>query len=354
MPDPNSLMFNPEIIHQIAQQYKKPLREMAQIEKELNSRFVEFSIPIRALVLSVISDEPLLLIGPPGTAKSRLIRAFSGMLGLINEDHPEENHKDYFEYLLTPFTEPGELFGFFDIGKLLDPDVRKLVRDKTNMMQEATVVYLDEVFNASSAILNSLLAFLNERFFHDRGTVVKAKNLKVLFAATNDVPSTQELRAVFDRFVLRCWVDNVKAEASDISKLIQAGWKETYAYSSKNRQAEQQEYRKHKLLDELSAMREHIRQLTTEGKLAPQTNPAAYSNLAQLTKAARDNDLSEMSNRRLIKITYVFFLHHAYLFAAGRQEVEELTLQWLISHYFYDSFDPKDDRFRNNLRRESR
>lgn len=106
-------MFDSQQIRKIGQAHEQPLRTMAKIEEELNERFVDFEMPIRALILFVISGEPLLLVGPPGTAKSRLIRAFSGMLGLLDENHPERDHPGYFEYLLTPFTEPGELFGFF-------------------------------------------------------------------------------------------------------------------------------------------------------------------------------------------------------------------------------------------------
>lgn len=355
-------MFDPNIVKQLANAHKRPLQEMAQIERELNERFVEFSHPIRALILAVISGEPLLLVGPPGTAKSRLIRAFSGMLGLLDEDHPENDHEGYFEYLLTPFTEPGELFGFFDIAQLLDTQNRKLARDDKGMMQHATVVYLDEVFNASSAILNSLLAFLNERVFHDRGKRIKVAKLKALFAATNDVPRTPELRAVFDRFVLRCWVDNVEPDASHIAPLITVGWKETYGLKDKptnNQPANQsaaETYRRNALLNDLEAMRENMRQLTTANQLSPQSPHAIYNNLAQFVKTARDNGLSEMSNRRLVKISYIMLLHRLYLVASVPQTeptvgADELQL---IPRYFYDSFDPKDDTLRNNLRREAR
>ena len=356
-------MFDPAVIQQLANKHKRPLQEMAQIERELNERFVEFGDPVLALILAVISGEPLLLVGPPGTAKSRLIRAFSGMLGLLNEDHPERDHPEYFEYLLTPFTEPGELFGFFDIAQLLDPQSRKLTRDDKGMMQHATVVYLDEVFNASSAILNSLLAFLNERVFHDRGKRIKVANLKALFAATNDVPRTPELRAVFDRFVLRCWVDNVEPNASRISHLVKAGWKETYGIKeiavANQQTSSTTTYRRNELLNDLESMREDIRRLTAANRLTPQTTHEIYDNLARYVKTARENGLSEMSNRRLIKISYIMLMHRVYFLAnQERPPSKELSIGaqelQLIQLYFFDSFDPKDDTLRNNLRREAR
>ena len=99
--------------------------------------------------------------------------AFAHICGLLGDDEfsgAEDRAYDgtlrefqqeprYFEYLLTPFTEPGELFGFFDIGKLFDAHGRSvgLERLHEGMMQHAEIIFLDEVFNASSAILNSLL-----------------------------------------------------------------------------------------------------------------------------------------------------------------------------------------------------
>ena len=147
----------------------------------------------------------MLLIGPPGTVKSRLIRAFCELIGLMDES--DSNNRDYFEYLLTPFTEPGELFGYYDISKATKGTLERM--DK-GMIQHARVVYLDEVFNGSSAILNSILAFMNERIFHDRGER-KPVALQCLFAATNRIPETPVLSAFFDRFLLRCKVENVRA-----------------------------------------------------------------------------------------------------------------------------------------------
>ena len=347
-------MFDHEIVLRLGKDHERVLLEIAQIEKELNERFVNFEMPARALVLSAISGEPLLLIGPPGTAKSRLIRAFSGMLGLLDEDHPERDHPGYFEYLLTPFTEPGELFGFFDIGIL--QKYGKLVRDDEGMMQYAAVVYLDEVFNASSAILNSLLAFLNERIFHDRGKRIKVQNLKALFAATNNVPQTPELRAVFDRFVLRCWVNNVEEKPTtvghfkaDISRLIRVGWKETYGSVIKA-DDDIRNYRENRLLIELGELRKVVNELTKANQLLPRAEQDMYSKMAELVKSARENGLSEMSNRRLVKMSYVHFLHHVYLYTTRTPpKDEELSLQWLVVHYFFDSSLPKDDPLSTKL-----
>src|SRR5262245_5404864 len=236
-------MFNRGGIVALGREYKSTFQKLVELEKGLKSRFRRIDDAIEALVLAVAAGEALLLIGPPGTAKSRLIRAFCHSVGLLSDDDmapphgttdtkPVKAHDDYFEYLLTQFTEPGELFGFYDLAALQgDPVTRRapeLRRDDQGMMQHAKIVFLDEVFNASSAILNSLLAFMNERKFHDRGRTTPVA-LECLFGATNDVPTSPELRAFFDRFLLRAWVDVVPEDQAMIHDLLSAGWRETHA-----------------------------------------------------------------------------------------------------------------------------
>lgn len=325
-------MFDPEILAKLASAATPQFEALAQIEDELNSRFVGLREPIRALVLAVACGEPLLLIGPPGTAKSRLIRAFCGKVGLIDEDDPSADHPQYFEYLLTPFTEPGELFGFYNIAQARE---NKLVRDDQGMMQNARVVYLDEVFNGSSAILNSILAFLNERIFHDRGQR-KQVAMESLFAATNHLPDAPELKAIFDRFVLRCHLTNIPATASDLAALVKAGWTETFS-------SRKQQTRYPQLLDQLAQLREKIRNLSTRKILLPRTEDPFYLGLTQLVQHARQYELSPMSNRRIVKMTYIMMIHC--LYEAARKGQVPATLSMgraelaLLPRYFLDRYD---------------
>ncbi len=258
-------MFEPRVLNGLVQHHEAVFQNLSHVEDTLNARFVGMEEQIRGLILAVASGEPLLLVGPPGCAKSRLVRAFCGVVGLIDEDHPEAQSDDYFEYLLTPFTEPGELFGFYDIAELYKGEQGKgLVRDDAGMLQHARVVFLDEVFNATSAILNSLLSIINEGFFHDRGARHQVR-LRNLFAATNSVPETAALRAFYDRFLLRCDVSNLAAGERfprELHKLVEAGWKETYAHHPKQETATQ-------LLDQLEHFRRHVRQLTDRQYLVP-------------------------------------------------------------------------------------
>lgn len=329
-------MFNPKTVQELVVSYHQVFKSLYHIEKILKERFADMDHIIEALILSAASGEPLLLIGPPGTGKSRLIRAFCGMIGLLDEDNPSKGHPDYFEYLLTPFTEPGELFGFYDIKSATEG--KQLKRYDEGMMQHARVVYLDEVFNGSSAILNSLLSFLNERVFHDRN-VRKEVKMECLFAATNNVPETPELRAMFDRFLLRCHVDNMPSNPLKITTLLEKGWYVTYS-------RHQGDGNFRKLLDDLRDFREKIKDYNDQKELMIKgTNKQFPTALTQLVSHARQYDLSQMSNRRLVKMLHVMLTHRVYHASCQEehQKKEEILLGpgqlELLPRYFLDRYD---------------
>jgi MoxR-like ATPase len=121
--------------------------------------------------------------------------------------------------LLTRFTEPNELFGPFDIRKLRDGE---LVTNTEGMLPEATFVFLDELLNANSAILNSLLMVLNERVFR-RGRETRKLPTLMVIGASNRLPEDDALHALFDRFLLRVHCDNVPPE--QLTEVLLAGWR---------------------------------------------------------------------------------------------------------------------------------
>src|SRR4029077_19679788 len=123
-----------------------------------------------------------------------------------------------FDYLLTRFTEPNELFGPFDIRKLREGD---LVTNTEGMLPEASLIFLDELLNANSAILNSLLMVLNERIFR-RGRETRALPILMVVGASNRLPEDDALHALFDRFLMRVCCNNVPGER--LGEVLQAGW----------------------------------------------------------------------------------------------------------------------------------
>ena len=157
----------------------------------------------------------------------------------------------------------------------LDPKDPRLERNVIGQMQRAEVVFLDEVFNASSAILNALLTFMNERKFHDRG-VVYPTPLKMLFGATNHAPREEGLGAVYDRFLLRCRMENAPAGHDALSRLLSAAWTETHSHAD----AGQGHFKD--LPGTLQTYRDTIETMTTEGKLVVDPLGKALPQLAAM------------------------------------------------------------------------
>ncbi len=162
---------------------------------------------IEVLGVALVAGENAFLLGPPGTGKSALVQE----LGQRLEGRT-------FDYLLTRFTEPSELFGPFDLRKLRDGD---LVTNTEGMLPEADFVFLDELLNANSAILNSLLLALNERVFR-RGRQTMPLPMLLTVGASNRLPEDDALAALFDRFLLRVVCDNV--EDPRLGEVLSAGW----------------------------------------------------------------------------------------------------------------------------------
>src|SRR5437763_221011 len=189
------------------QQQAAPLTtRLAMIAQALEARFLGKEEVIRLLLIATVAGEHAVLIGPPGTAKSALIRTFSKLL-----------QARYFEYLLTRFTEPNEIFGPVDIAAFREG---RYVRRTEGMLPDSEIVFLDEVFKSNSAILNALLTLLNERRYTSGGQVLRCPILSC-FGASNEVPSDETLTAIYDRFILRIRSDNL--DAYHFQDLLQKG-----------------------------------------------------------------------------------------------------------------------------------
>jgi MoxR-like ATPase len=182
-------------------------RLRTEVIEPLKQRFVGRDEVVDLIALALVAGEHLFLHGPPGTAKSALIHHFANAV-----------RGRYFEYMLTRFSEPNEIFGPIDIAQLREG---RVVTVTTGMLPEAEFVFLDELFNANSAILNNLLTVLNERIYR-RGIETHQLPLLSLFSASNHLPDDEALRALFDRFLLRCHVENLPRDA--MPQLLLAGW----------------------------------------------------------------------------------------------------------------------------------
>jgi len=179
---------------------------LAEIARVLSDRFLGKDEVIRLLLIAIVAGEHAVIVGPPGTAKSALVRTFARLIDA-----------QYFEYLLTRFTEPNEIFGPVDIAAFREGRYERRIE---GMLPTAEVVFLDEVFKSNSAILNALLTLLNERRYTSGGTVLTCPLLSC-FGASNEVPTDETLAAIFDRFLLRIRSENL--DAYHFQDLLQRG-----------------------------------------------------------------------------------------------------------------------------------
>lgn len=171
-----------------------------KLEDTLNNEFVERRDLIECAVTAVAGGTTLFMLGPPGTAKSMVPNRLMAYIDGAN----------YFDILMTKFTKDTEVFGPTSL-KGLEED--KLIRLVDGYLPWANVAMIDEVFKASSAVLNTLLWMINERKYRNDGKVHKAP-LSVLFCASNELPQDESLNALYDRLLFRFLVDDVKDPAS--------------------------------------------------------------------------------------------------------------------------------------------
>lgn len=179
--------------------------KIAKIRDELKSRFVERDEQIDGTICAILSKQHLFMVGPPGTAKSML----------TDEICRRIEGADYFQWLLTKFSTPEEIFGPISLKALENDEYKRITNNK---LPEAHIAFLDEIFKANSAILNSLLTLVNERKYHNNGTPVDVP-LQSLFGASNELPEGEELGALYDRFMLRYVIPYI-ADDSDFKQMM--------------------------------------------------------------------------------------------------------------------------------------
>jgi MoxR-like ATPase len=155
----------------------------------LNAAYLEREPIVDGLLATLISKQNAFLLGAPGTGKSDLVRSICG--GITDAR--------YFGYLLTPTSDPSEVFGPVAVSKLLNDEY---TRDVSGYLPDAHIAFTDELFRGSSAILNSLLTLLNERTFNNGKENIKTP-IQSIIAATNSWPDEESLQAFADRFLFR-------------------------------------------------------------------------------------------------------------------------------------------------------
>ena len=186
------------------------LERFKQLLGEMNRGIYEKETEISLSLLAALAGESIILLGPPGVAKSMVARQLKTAF---------KNARS-FEYLMSRFSTPDEIFGPVSIQKLKTSDTYE--RAVEGYLPTADVVFLDEIWKAGPAIQNTLLTVINEKIFRN-GNREMHLPLKLLVAASNELPAKGEgLEALWDRFVIRIESRPIKLEKNFRAMLLEA------------------------------------------------------------------------------------------------------------------------------------
>lgn len=284
-------------------------QQVRTLTRALQREFVGRNEAIELMILTAVAGEPLLLVGPPGTGKTALIKTFASRLGL--------QKGEFFDYLITRYTEPSELLGPIDLKALREGQYLRRIQGK---LPTAKMAFIDEIFRANSAILNTLLSILNERRFYQDGQPVPV-DTEVFVAAANRIVDDVELEALRDRFLLKVELKEVKRDHLD-ALLRQGMLQELERRSSRTTNVLSS-------LDVFSVLRSHL-----DGELMQHFEkdrddplwPKAMRRLYERLLLSLDGEgYAQISDRSAVKL-YRLIRFHAFLLGRGEVNREDLFL----------------------------
>ena len=271
----------------------------------LGSGLYEKETAVKLGLLTALAGESMFMLGAPGCAKSMITRRIKEAFKADDKDGVK-----YFETLLNQFTTPEEVFGNISLkalnGQFIDENGKKIEKEEyrrltEGMLPEADIAFLDEIWKASPAILNTLLTIVNERKFHN-GSKVMNVPLKALFAASNELPAKGKgLEALYDRFIFRLPVDFIKNE-DDFFEMIDQPAHEEFKLNEEDK----------KLLISNTELKEWAKEIdkVTLSEVSKQVISAIRKEMTLLNDGMSDEDkkngeLFEVGDRRWKKIAHI-------------------------------------------------
>jgi MoxR-like ATPase len=280
--------------------------KLKNIREELKQMFLERGDLIDGALAALLSSHHLLIIGPPGTAKSMLADELCRRVEGAN----------YFQWLLTRFTTPEEIFGAVSLKALEQDDYRRVTAYK---LPEAHIAFLDEIFKANSSILNAILTLINERLFHN-GKAVTRVPLLTLFGASNELPEEEELTALYDRFLLRFVVNYISEDFRFLRML----------------ESQSQPSRTCMTMAELTELQQHVRDVPIPSHV--------YRSIADIRRELNKKNIQASDRRYRQSLA----LLQAHAFLLGDKEVQEKNL-FFLEHVLWR--DPAEhEQVRNTIR----